>query len=68
MIQSDLLSRKPLFLFALNTIIHHWGALQWLQVSAYVGDAELEAALKGADLVVIPAGPQQQQQRTGDTC
>lgn len=33
--------------------------LQCLQVSAYVGDAELEAALKGADLVVIPAGQQQ---------
>lgn len=27
-----------------------------LQVSAYAGDAELEGALKGADLVVIPAG------------
>jgi hypothetical protein len=26
------------------------------QVSAFVGDAELEGALKGADLVVIPAG------------
>lgn len=27
-----------------------------VQVSAFVGDAELEGALKGADLVVIPAG------------
>ena len=30
-----------------------------LQVTAHVGDAELEGALKGADLVVIPAGEQQ---------
>lgn len=28
----------------------------FLQVTAHVGDAELEGALKGADLVVIPAG------------
>jgi hypothetical protein len=29
-----------------------------MQVTAHVGDAELEGALKGADLVVIPAGKQ----------
>lgn len=30
-----------------------------MQVTSHVGDAELEGALKGADLVVIPAGKQQ---------